>query len=92
MAKVGSQRRLLEAIIVAFLVLFPHYMPLPFYSYPIVCLLVIIVYLKSEGKRIRDLGLKKKGLSVHSLVAGIISAVLWIAFDDLPGLLIFATK
>lgn len=80
MNSVGSKRLLLDAIIIAFLLLFPHYVPLPFYSYAIVCMLVIIVYLKSRGKSIRDLGLKEKGLTLRSLVVGIGSGVLWVAF------------
>ena len=74
-------RIILQTFIVAFLVLFPHFVPLPFYSYAIVCLAVIIFYLRSRKKTLRDLGLKRNGLTTHTVVVGVLSALLWIAFN-----------
>lgn len=68
-------------LIIVFLVLFPHFVPLPFYSYAIVCLLVIIFYLKRENKNLRDLGLKRNGLTIHTFIIGFVSALFWIAFN-----------
>ncbi|MCC6289609.1 MAG: CPBP family intramembrane metalloprotease [Chitinophagaceae bacterium] len=71
----------LKAFIIVFLVLFPHFVPLPFYSYAVVCLAVIIFYLRGYKKTLRDLGLKRNGLTFHTFFAGIISALLWVAFN-----------
>jgi membrane protease YdiL (CAAX protease family) len=72
---------LLKALIIAFLVLFPHFVPLPFYSYAVVCLGVIVIYLRRQKKTLRDLGLKRNGLTAHTLIVGILSALLWVAFN-----------
>jgi membrane protease YdiL (CAAX protease family) len=72
---------ILKAFIIAFLVLFPHFVPLPFYSYAVVCLAIIIFYLRTQKKILRDLGLKRNGLTPHTFVVGILSALLWIAFN-----------
>lgn len=69
------------AFIIAFLVLFPHFVPLPFYSYAIVCLAVIILFLRQQKKALRDLGLKRNGLTIHALIVGILSALIWVAFN-----------
>ncbi len=74
-------QNLQKAFFIAFLVLFPHFVPLPFYSYAIVCLTAILFYLRRQKKTLRDLGLKRNGLTVHTLVAGILSALFWIAFN-----------
>jgi len=74
-------QNVLEASIIAFLVLFPHFVPLPFYSYTVVCLAVIIFYLRRQRKTLRDLGLKRNGITAHTLIVGILSALLWIAFN-----------
>ena len=74
-------RNALAALIIAFLILFPHFVPLPFYSYAIVCLAVVILYLKSQHKTLRDLGLKHNGLTGHTFLVGIVSALVWIAFN-----------
>jgi len=71
----------LQAFIIAFLVLFPHFVPLPFYTYAIVCLAVIIFYLKRQKKTLQDLGLKRNGITTHTLIIGILSGVVWIAFN-----------
>src|SRR4030095_15504504 len=74
-------RNLLNAFIIAFLVLFPHFVPLPFYSYAVVCLAVIVFYLRRKKKTLRDLGLKRNGLTAHTFVVGLVSALLWIVFN-----------
>ena len=72
---------MLKAFIIAFLVLFPHFVPLPFYSYAVFCLAVIVIYLRRQKKTLRDLGLKRNGLTAHTFVIGILSALFWIAFN-----------
>ena len=74
-------QNILKAGIIAFLVLFPHFVPLPFYSYAIVCLAFIIFYLRRQKKTLRDLGLKRNGLTVHTFIVGILSALLWVGFN-----------
>jgi uncharacterized protein len=71
----------LKALIIAFLVLFPHFVPLPFYSYAIVCFASIILYLRKQTKTLQDLGLKRRILTAHTLIVGILSALLWIAIN-----------
>jgi membrane protease YdiL (CAAX protease family) len=66
--------------VIAFLILFPHFVPLPFYSYAIVCLLLIVLLLRKEGKTLRDIGLAKDGLTVKAVFTGIISALIWLGF------------
>jgi membrane protease YdiL (CAAX protease family) len=70
-----------KAFIITLLVLFPHFVPLPFYSYAVICLAIIIFYLISQKKTLQDLGLKRKGLTVQALIVGILSALLWVAFN-----------
>lgn len=77
----SSRQDILTALIIALLLLFPHFIPLPFYFYAIVCLGVIIFYLRRQIKTLRDLGLKHNGLTAHTFVVGIVSALLWIAFN-----------
>ena len=72
---------ILEASIVAFLVLFPHYVPLPFYSYAIVCLVVVVLYLRKQKKTLRDLVLRRNGLTAHTFIIGVVSALMFIAFN-----------
>lgn len=66
--------------ITLFLILFPHFIPLPFYSYTLVCLLIIYIFLKRKSKTFRDIGLKKNGISLKTIFIGISSALLWMAF------------
>jgi membrane protease YdiL (CAAX protease family) len=54
--------------------------PLPFFSYTIICFVLIVVYLKRQNKTLADLGLKRKGLTIHTFIVGILSAILWMAF------------
>lgn len=81
MNTISFRQEILKALIIAFLVLFPHYVPLPFYSYAIVCLAVIVLYLRRQKKTLRDLGLKRNGVTIHTLIVGIASALLWISFN-----------
>ena len=81
MNKKSFRQDILTVLLIAFLVLFPHFVPLPFYLYAIVCLGIIIFYLKRQNRTLRDLGLKRKGLSTHTFVVGVVSALLWIAFN-----------
>jgi len=74
-------RDILKIFIIVFLVLFPHFVPLPFYSYAIVCLAVIIFYLRRQNKTLRELGLKRNGLTAHTFFVGIVSSLLWVAFN-----------
>src|SRR5690349_1828402 len=81
MNKKPYPQNILKFLLIAFLVLFPHFVPLPFYSYSVVCLAVIIFYLKRQKKNLRDLGLKRNGLTFHTLFVGILTALIWIAFN-----------
>ena len=74
-------QNLFSALVIAFLILFPHFVPLPFYSYAIVCLAVIIIYLRRQNKTLWDLGLKRHGITAHTFVVGIVSALIWVAFN-----------
>jgi len=74
-------QEMLKVVMIAFLVLFPHFVPLPFYSYAVVCLAVLIFYLRRQKKTLRDLGLKRDGLTTDTFVIGILSALFWIAFN-----------
>ncbi len=71
----------IKAILIAFLVLIPHFVPLPFYSYAIICMAAIILYLKRNKRNLRDLGLKRHGITIHTICIGILTAVLWVAFN-----------
>ncbi|MFI2744088.1 lysostaphin resistance A-like protein [Zhouia sp. PK063] len=72
--------KLMEVLVILFVVLFPHYMPLPFYSYAIVCFLVVYLKLRAEGKKIKDLGLSRKDVNGKALLIGLLSAGVWVAF------------
>ena len=78
---VNVRQEILKALIIIFLVLFPHFFPLPFYSYAVICLAVIIIYLRSQKRTLRDLGLKRNGLTVHTFIVGVVSGFIWIAFN-----------
>ena len=70
----------IDILAILLVVLFPHFVPLPFYSYAIVCLGVVILILRKDNKTLRDLGLKHKGISFKTILVGIVSAIGWIAF------------
>ncbi|HEV8508625.1 MAG TPA: type II CAAX endopeptidase family protein [Chitinophagaceae bacterium] len=72
---------MVKAFIIAFLVLFPHFVPLPFYSYAIICFAVIVIYLRRHNKTLRDLGLKIESLTTHTFFIGVLTALIWIAFN-----------
>lgn len=65
---------------IVFLLIFPHFVPLPFYSYAAVCLLAIYLMLRWEGKTFRDIGLIKENLTVKAFFIGAITAIAWVAF------------
>lgn len=66
--------------IIAFLILFPHFVPLPFYSYAVVCLVLIWVLLCKEGKTFYNIGLAKNGITPKAVLIAIISALTWAVF------------
>ncbi|WET66948.1 type II CAAX endopeptidase family protein [Sphingobacterium sp.] len=65
---------------ILFLVVFPHAVPLPFYSYAVICFLAIFLVLRRKGRTLRDLGLDKKNLSSCAILLGILSALAWVIF------------
>jgi len=65
---------------ILFLVVFPHAVPLPFYSYAVICFLAIFLVLRRKGRTLRDLGLDKKNLSSRAILIGILSALAWVIF------------
>lgn len=65
---------------ILFLVVFPHAVPLPFYSYAVICFLAIFLVLRRKGRTLRDLGLDKKNLSSRAILLGILSALAWVIF------------
>lgn len=65
---------------IAFLIAFSHFVPLPLYSYAVVCFLVIWFLLRREGKTFRSIGLVKNGFSVKAVLIGLVSALLWVGF------------
>jgi len=71
---------IVDTISICFLILFPHFVPLPFYSYAVVCFLFILVFLKREGSKLSDIGLKPKGIRLGTIIAGICTGLSWIAF------------
>lgn len=73
----------IDIVVIAFLILFPHYAYLPYYSYMVICFLVVVVYLKRHNTKLSDLGLKRNGFSIHAVVVGIVSAMIWMAFIKL---------
>jgi membrane protease YdiL (CAAX protease family) len=75
------RRKILKLFIVVFLILFPHFVPLPFYSYAIVCLAVIIFFLRSHKRTLQHIGLKRNGLTIHTFIVGILSGLIWVAFN-----------
>jgi uncharacterized protein len=77
MNKTKFNRNAISVLIITFVIVFPHYVPLPFYSYAIVCLAVIILYLRKQKKTFQDFGLKRHGLTFKTLWVGVFSAVCW---------------
>jgi len=65
---------------ILFVIVFPHFVPLPFYSYALVCSVVVLLILHKDNKTLRDLGLKQKGISIKTFLVGIVSAIIWVAF------------
>jgi membrane protease YdiL (CAAX protease family) len=44
-------------------------------------LAIIVIYLRSQKKTFQEIGLKRNGLTVHTLVVGAVSALIWISFN-----------
>lgn len=42
MHKTGYLRTIADSLVIAFLILFPHFVALPFYSYAVVCFALIL--------------------------------------------------
>ncbi|MHA4810821.1 lysostaphin resistance A-like protein [Flavitalea flava] len=70
---------LLDIICISFLILFPHFVPLPFYSYAVICLLFIWLLLKKQKKTWEWIGLQKKRITAPGFLTGIGSGLLWVA-------------
>lgn len=68
---------------IIFLVVFPHFVPLPFYSYAIVCLTAIYLMLRRDKKTFRDIGLLKEKLTFKAFFLGAVTAIVWVAFMQL---------
>lgn len=66
--------------VIAFLVIFPHFVPLRFYAYAIICFLAVWLLLRSEGKTFRSIGLDKSRLTAKAIFVGLASALLWVIF------------
>jgi uncharacterized protein len=75
-----SVKHITNILAIIFVVAFPHFVPLPFYSYAIICLGVVFLMLRNEHKTFRDLGLKQNGISIKIILVGIVSALFWVAF------------
>ena len=71
---------LIDSGMILFLILFPHFVPLPFYSYSIICFIAVVIYLKRKRKNLRDIGLQKKGVNLKTILIGILSALIWVGF------------
>lgn len=69
-----------DIVFIVFLIVFPHAVPLPFYSYVVICFLAIFLVLRREDKTFSDLGLNRKNLTVGVVLLGILSALGWVAF------------
>jgi len=73
-------KNILNILAIIFVVAFPHFVPLPFYSYAIICLGVVILILRKDHKTLRDIGLKQKCISIKTIFVGTVSALVWVAF------------
>ncbi|WP_159451726.1 type II CAAX endopeptidase family protein [Pedobacter africanus] len=72
-----------DVVTIAFLILFPHFVPLPFYSYAVICLLAIWFLLRKDGKTFGAIGLSKNGLTGKAVFIGVLSALVWVGFMQL---------
>lgn len=71
--------KLQAAITIAFLILFPHFVPLPFYTYALVSILIIALLLRRDARSFRDIGLAKNKFTLKVALIGLISALIWVA-------------
>ncbi|PLK44976.1 CPBP family intramembrane glutamic endopeptidase [Emticicia sp. TH156] len=65
---------------IVFLMLFPHFVPLPFYSYAIICYLLMHLMLKRLGSNLKAIGLAWEGLSAKAFIIGLSTGFAWLAF------------
>jgi membrane protease YdiL (CAAX protease family) len=70
---------LVDAAIIGFVLAFPHWVPMPFYSYAVVCIAVVLFSLRRRRTKLADLGLKKSNLRPATFLIGISTGVLWLA-------------
>lgn len=75
-----QKKMLIDSGMILFLILFPHFIPLPFYSYSIICFIAILIFLKRREKSLRDIGLQKNGINFKTILIGILTALIWVAF------------
>jgi hypothetical protein len=68
MDKRKSERIVIDVAVI----LFPHFVPLPFYSYSIACLIAIILNLRKQKMTLLNIGLKRNGLTINSVIIGIL--------------------
>lgn len=74
------KKNVTNVLAILFVIVFPHFVPLPFYSYAIVCFGAVLWILRKNNQTLRDLGLKQKGISIKTILVGIVSAFVWVAF------------
>lgn len=78
-----TQTLLIDTAVITFLVLFPHFVPLPFYSYTIICFLLIWLRMRKKGWTLRDIGLSKKAFTLRAVLLGVAFALVWVGFMQL---------
>jgi membrane protease YdiL (CAAX protease family) len=80
MKKNSQKGILIDAGMILFLILFPHFIPLPFYSYAIICFIVLLIFLKRREKNLGDIGFQRRKINLKTILIGISSAMIWVAF------------
>jgi membrane protease YdiL (CAAX protease family) len=81
--QINIGRELLRAGTIILLVFIPHALPLPFYTYVVVGLLLVMIFLKTDEKNIGDFGITKQGFDFKVVCKAIGWAVVWTAFNQL---------
>ncbi|SDK57590.1 CAAX protease self-immunity [Pedobacter sp. ok626] len=69
-----------SALLIIFLLAFPHFSGMPYYTYAIICFIALLFYLKKKQIKLQELGLIKNGVNRKVLFYGITSGILWLAF------------
>jgi membrane protease YdiL (CAAX protease family) len=80
MKKNSQKGILIDAGMILFLILFPHFIPIPFYSYAIICFIVLLIFLKRREKNLGDIGFQRRKINLKTILIGISSAMIWVAF------------